>query len=130
MRERLWPDFSRDEVTPAVFATLTDRIRKCVIVAANHEMPIGFIEASLHEWAEGCETSPVGYIEGWYVEPAYRRNGVGRQLVAAAEEWAISRGCTEMGSDVELHNELSQKAHEKLGYAEANRLVAYARKLR
>ena len=63
------------------------------------------------------------------MQPSYRRSGVGRQLIEAAEHWATSRGCTEMGSDVELWNEVSQMAHHALGYSEATRLVCYAKKL-
>ena len=35
--------------------------------------------------ADGCTTHPVGYVEGWYVDPDVRRKGVGKALVAAAE---------------------------------------------
>ena len=53
---------------------------------------IGFLEASIREVAEGCDTRNVGYIEGWYVEPDFRRTGVGRLLVSHAAQWARAQG--------------------------------------
>jgi aminoglycoside 6'-N-acetyltransferase I len=89
----------------------------------------GFLEASIRPWADGCETRPVGYLEGWYVDPDVRRQGVGRALVEAAEAWARSRGCRQMASDAELWNEVSHKAHEALGYEETARLVLFKKDL-
>jgi aminoglycoside 6'-N-acetyltransferase I len=43
------------------------------------------VEAALHARAEGCTTTPVGYLEAWYVDPDPRRRSVGRGLVEAAE---------------------------------------------
>jgi aminoglycoside 6'-N-acetyltransferase I len=40
--------------------------------------PAGFIELGLRSYAEGCDTSPVPYIEGIYVEAEHRRSGIGR----------------------------------------------------
>jgi aminoglycoside 6'-N-acetyltransferase I len=71
----------------------------------------------------------VGYLEAWYVKREYRRRGVGRLLIEAAERWAWSRGCTEMGSDAELHNEVSQQAHGALGYSEVLRVVLFSKRL-
>ncbi len=88
---------------------------------------VGFVEAALRKWAEGCSTSPVGYIEGWYVQPEHRRAGVGGRLIEAAEDWARARGCTEMGSDAELWNEVSHAAHRALGYTEATRLLCFSK---
>src|SRR5690606_28928841 len=65
---------------------------------------------------KGCVGSPVGYIEGWYVLPAWRRQGVGAMLVEAAERWAAEQGCAEMASDIELDNAASLKAHMALGF--------------
>jgi len=130
LRELLWPDHPREELQREQQRLLEDSNRNSVFIAAlpAGEM-VGFVEVSLRDWAEGCTTEPVGYIEGWYVQPTHRRSGVGRQLIEAAEHWATSRGCTEMGSDVELWNEVSQMAHHALGYSEATRLVCYAKKL-
>jgi len=89
----------------------------------------GFLEAAIRPWASGCQSQPVGYIEGWYVDPDMRRQGIGGRLVKAAEDWARSRGCREMASDAELPNTTSQQAHRALGYEETLRLVLYRKPL-
>ena len=130
LRQLRWPGHPREELQREQERLLEDSYRNSVFIAALPAGEIvGFVEVSLRDWAEGCTTEPVGYIEGWYVQPTYRRSGVGRQLIEAAEHWATSRGCTEMGSDVELWNEVSQLAHRALGYSEATRLVCFAKKL-
>jgi len=69
-------------------------------------------------------------MEGWYVEPAHRRRGVGRALFRAAERWAMAQGCREMASDTWLHSKLSQRAHLALGYQLAERAVLFHKTLR
>jgi aminoglycoside 6'-N-acetyltransferase I len=130
LRVELWPDEPEDELVSGMEIILADPGRYAVFVA---RLPagalVGFVEASLREWAEGCHTRPVGYVEGWYVAPELRRRGVGRRLVEVAERWARSRGCTEMGSDAHLSNTLSHRVHAALGYAEVERSVSFAKKL-
>jgi aminoglycoside 6'-N-acetyltransferase I len=89
----------------------------------------GFIEVAARDWAEGCDSSPVAYIEAWYVDPDVRRRGIGRELFAAAEEWARSAGFREIGSDAEVTNTASIRAHLALGYEEMLRLVCFRRRL-
>jgi aminoglycoside 6'-N-acetyltransferase I len=89
----------------------------------------GFVEVGIRDYAEGCEGNWIGYVEGWYVDPDARRQGVGRALVAAAEAWAVAQGCREMASDAELANLLSQEAHGRLGYAEVVRSVHFRKEL-
>jgi aminoglycoside 6'-N-acetyltransferase I len=92
---------------------------------------LGFAEATLRsDYVNGCETSPVGFLEGWYVVPAARGQGIGRALVAAIEDWARQRGCTEMASDTLLDNTQSQRAHEACGFEEAERVVYFHKRLR
>jgi aminoglycoside 6'-N-acetyltransferase I len=129
MRAALWPEQERRELDTdrAVFVERRDRNVVFLARRADGRMG-GFLEASLRDYAEGCATSPVGFIEGWYVDADLRRAGVGRALVRAAEAWARARGCTEMGSDTEAENVTSRRAHAALGYASVQ-MVAFWRRL-
>ncbi len=89
----------------------------------------GFLEASIRPFVEDCSSENVGYLEGWFVDPAYRRQGIGSRLVKGAERWAISHGCTEMASDAEIGNDNSIQAHNGLGYTETSRLVHFRKDL-
>ena len=89
----------------------------------------GFIEMSLRSYAEGCNTSPVAYIEGWYVDPDLRRGRVGSQLIQAAEAWARRQGLQEIASDTQIDNTVSIQAHTALGYGEVERLVCFRKAL-
>lgn len=129
-RERLWPGTPGVDLRSEQDAILADPERAGVLLATTDDgTPIGFVEVSLRSSAEGCETSPVGYIEAWYVEPEHRRRGVGAMLLAAAEAWAAARGCREMGSDAEIWNEASLAAHRACGYDEVMRVVMLRKRI-
>ncbi len=89
----------------------------------------GFVWAGQRDYAEGCETSPVAYLEEWFVERDLRRLGLGRTLVKRAEGWARERGLQELASDTGLENILSQAAHRALGFAEVERIVCFRKAL-
>lgn len=92
--------------------------------------PLGFVEAGLRDYAEGCVTSPVGYIEGIYVVPEARQRGVARALLAAAERWAATEmGCREMASDTRIDNVISERAHLAAGYEVAERVVCFRKSI-
>jgi aminoglycoside 6'-N-acetyltransferase I len=91
---------------------------------------IGFIEVGTRDVAEGCDTSPVAYIEALWVDASARRRGIARRLVEAVIDWCGERGYLELASDVELENVVSQWAHERLGFEETERLVTYRMDLR
>jgi aminoglycoside 6'-N-acetyltransferase I len=91
---------------------------------------VGFLEVDLRSHADGCNPAqPVGYIEGWYVSEDYRGRGIGKNLLAKAEEWARSHKCVEMASDALIDNQLSQRVHEALGYEVVDRCVHYRKSL-
>jgi aminoglycoside 6'-N-acetyltransferase I len=90
---------------------------------------IGFAEVSLRPYAEGCTTTPVPFLEGWYVAPARRGQGVGAALVAAVEAWARARGCRELASDTTLDNEPSAAAHTALGFEEVEQIRCFRKAL-
>lgn len=129
MRCALWPGLPESETNNDCDDILSHPERCAVFLSEESGTPTGFVEASLRLYADGCSTSPVGYVEGWYVDPKVRRRGVGRALLSAAEQWARTKGCTEMGSDTGLENVGSQRAHVRVGYAEVERLVIFRKSL-
>ena len=129
MRAILWPAETHAAEIDDFFRAGSTQLAALLVAERQPGGLAGFIEIGLRPYAEGCESSPVPFIEGWYVDEDVRRTGVGRDLIRAAEEWARGRGYSEIGSDVELENELSQAAHRALGYEEVGRLVCYRRSL-
>jgi aminoglycoside 6'-N-acetyltransferase I len=129
MRLALWPDHTAEDLS-AEMENLLAAETVAVFVAGRPGTGLGgFVEAGTRPYAEDCETSPVGYIEGWYVDPDLRQQGVGGRLIGAAEDWARGLGLQEMASDTWIWNETSIQAHLSLGYCEAERLVTFCKKL-
>ena len=137
MREDLRPDSSAEEHAQELRlplggkADLVLTMPLTILVAeVDGGRLVGFVEVDLRSHADGCNPAQtVGYIEGWYVAEEYRRRGLGKKLIAEAEDWARSHGCMEMGSDALIDNEISQRAHEALGYEVIDRCVHYRTKL-
>jgi len=139
---QLWPEASAEEhlgeLLPKVKGTSTRQLPVAVFVAerehADTQSPddalIGFVEVGLRSHADGCdESQTVGFLEGWFIHKNWRRIGVGRMLVEAAEEWASGQGCKEIASDTWIDNKTSQRAHEAMGYQVVDRCVNYRKKL-
>ncbi|HMT08592.1 MAG TPA: GNAT family N-acetyltransferase [Pyrinomonadaceae bacterium] len=130
LRKLLWDHTSEADHLLEMNEIINDPESQLVLVAAEGNSLIGFLEVSIRHFAEDCETDNVGYLEGWYVEPDFRRTGIGRSLVANAEGWARDAGCMEMASDAELGNEESLSAHTQLGYEETSRLIHFRKEIR
>ncbi len=128
MRKGIWPE-APDEYLDFDMDDIFSSEKDTVLFAWVGGKPVGMIEARLREYGEGCETSPVGYIEGWFVYPDFRGTEVAGALAHAAEDWARAKGCTEMASDTWLDNEASIRAHMKMGYYEVERLVHFVKQL-
>jgi aminoglycoside 6'-N-acetyltransferase I len=130
MRDALWPGSLTDheKETSEYFEKRLNA--PVVFVAESDGRLVGFLELDYRKYAPGCTSSPVPFIEGWYVEPAFRGRGVGRALVEAAEAHSRARGYNEIASDVELENPGSIAAHRALGYEEVERVVYFRRPLR
>ena len=130
LRHALWPEGSEDGHRREIEGFLTDLDRRgAVLVAEGESGLLGFAEVSIRAYAEGCRTDRVGYLEGWFVEPAARQRGIGRRLVAAAEAWARSLGCVEFASDAEEGNQLGAAAHRALGFAEVGLIRCFRKDL-
>lgn len=131
MRRALWPKCSIRDHRKEIGEILRDKRDQPAWVAemANGVLA-GFLEASVRNYADGAGRTNVGYLEGWYVRPAYRNKGIGKALVRAAEVWARKRGFNHMGSDTWLRNHGSHRAHLAMGYREVGRDIHYVKSLR
>jgi aminoglycoside 6'-N-acetyltransferase I len=124
LRTLLWDEASEEDHRAEMVDIIDDNDSQLVAVAeVDGGNLAGFLEASIRNFAEDCESEQVGYLEGWYVDAEHRKAGIGRSLVKFAEDWAKRRGCSEMASDAEIGNDVSIEAHNKLGYIETSRLV-------
>ena len=125
----LWPDNNLTEMT-MTFSELISKSDAAVFLAENDANPIGFAQCQLRQdYVEGTATSPVGYLEGIFVREEYRRSGIAKSLLAACEAWATEMDCTEFASDCELTNPDSLQFHLALGFAEANRIICFTKKI-
>lgn len=134
MRASLYPDLDPHEIDDWFEVAEqggTHLVGVAVFVADRGDGALaGFVEIGSRNYAEGCEATPVAFLEGWYVDPDVRRTGLGRRLVRAAESWAVTQGYCEMASDTGLDNEIGLQAHLSLGYEEVERQICFRKRLR
>ncbi len=129
MARALLPDEAPEDYEADIRA-LEQRGDAAVFVAGRPDGSVcGYVEVGSRPYADGCATTPVGYIEAWYVDPDVRRSGYGRALLTAAESWARSRGYSEMASDALIDNTVSYEAHIRSGYSEVERIVQFRKAL-
>lgn len=129
LRATLWPEGSVEEHRAELPEWLADPDTCARVAVTPDGRVVGFMEARLRSHADGCATSPVGYLEGWFVDPAWRRRGVGTALVAAFEDWSRGRGCRELASDTWPENDVSIRAHRRLGFLEVDCVVTFRKPL-
>jgi len=138
LRAALWPESSalehELEAVPILEGSPPSTLPLVIFVADDTtsaaQIVVGFIEVGLRSHADGCDPKqPVGFIEGWFVEPSHRGRGVGRALMRAAEAWALERGCIELGSDTWIDSEGSIEAHRALGFEIVDRCVNFRKRI-
>jgi aminoglycoside 6'-N-acetyltransferase I len=131
MREQLWPHLDSSQHEVDLERLVADPSRFVAFVAISPERrAIGFAEVSLRsDYVNGCESSPVAFLEGIYVKPEFRRRRVAGRLCQAAERWARSQGCTELASDALIDNTLGHEMHRGLGFEETARVVYFKKSL-
>jgi|SRR5271165_346049 len=133
MRRALWPALASDAVLEARDGEQWLARKDAAIFVFDPGISDrlgGFLEVGERPFADGCNSSPVGFIEGWYVDPAFRGQGIGRALMRAAEHWSLTSGYCEIASDTHLESSESQAAHLKAGFAEVERVVRYKKAIK
>jgi len=132
LRSALWPHCpdSKHLAEMHSFLAAPERFAQYVFDSAP-KVAVGFVGAALrYDYVPGTNSSPVAFLEGIYVVPAARRQGIATRLVAELAEWARDCGCTDLASDTQLANAASQSVHKALGFSEAERIVCFAQSLR
>jgi aminoglycoside 6'-N-acetyltransferase I len=131
MREALWPDEtgSHAQEIQDFLAGRLNMPLEVLLAVDEADTALGFVELSIRAYAEDCRTDRVAYLEGWYVVPDARRQGIGVALVKAAEDWGRAQGCTEFGSDALLDNDVSAAAHRALGFEETVQIRCFKKSL-
>lgn len=122
---QMWTEHNLEEMTKE-FRELLKSDEAACFIKYEDEKPIGFAQCQLrHDYVEGTESSPVGYLEGILIADGYRKKGYAAELLSECEEWAKEKGCSEFASDCELDNTDSLRFHMALGFEEANRIICF-----
>ena len=131
LRQALWRD-EEDQHLAEMRAMLESTARYAQFLAhAPEGRALGLVEASLRtDYVNGTSSTPVAFVEGIYVEPSHRRQGIARRLVETVADWAVGRGCRELASDAAVENVVSHSFHRGLGFEEAERVVFFRKALR
>lgn len=123
----LWEGYSIEELA-AGFAEIIRCDEGAIFLSVNENTAVGFAQVQLrHDYVEGTNSSPVGYLEAIFVKSEYRKCGYGKELLKRCEEWAMEKGCTEFASDCELTNSMSLAFHLNAGFTEANRIICFTK---
>ncbi len=122
----LWPDYEVSEMQTLLRFIYESPTQTSFLVRDAQGAAVGFMNLALRtDYVPGATQSPVAYVEGIYVQPAYQQQGIGRRLIRRAEEWARQQGCVELASDVLLDNTTSAAFHKTVGFAEVDRVISF-----
>jgi aminoglycoside 6'-N-acetyltransferase I len=130
LRVALWPEYSAGELREGAAAMIGASNMLVLIARAETGEAAGFAEASIRrDYVNGCETSPVAFLEGIYVAPDHRKRGVAKALADAVADWGRALGCSEFASDALLDNKASHAFHAAIGFEETERVVYFRKAL-
>ncbi len=122
---QMWSDTTLAELETS-FAELISNENAACFMKYVEGKPVGFAQCQLrYDYVEGTETSPVGYLEGIFIQEEFRHQGFAKELLQACEKWAKDKKCTEFASDCELNNADSLKFHLAMGFDEVNRIICF-----
>lgn len=129
MAVQMWSSHTIDELE-AEFLEGIKNNKLIFFINYRDNLPVGFAQCGLRfDYVEGTKSSPVGYLEGIFVEENFRNKGYAKELLNACENWAKDKGCKEFASDCELDNLTSLKFHLSMGFDEANRIICFSKEL-
>ena len=129
LRAALWPDEAAEVHGKDVDAFLDDETGFGFVAETEDGTAVGFAEITIRPFANGCDSRPVPFLEGIWVEPPFRRRGVGGLLIKQSEACVSARGFREIGSDALSEHHVSHAAHRSWGFSETERVVHFRKLL-
>ena len=125
----MWDENSVEDLSNE-FSELLSKDDAQIFLKYENDIPVGFAQCQLrHDYVEGTETTPVGYLEGIFIMEGYRNRGYAKELLNECEKWAKDSGCKEFASDCEMDNNISFQFHMAMNFTEANRIICFTKKL-
>jgi GNAT superfamily N-acetyltransferase len=104
-----------------------ERTDELVLVASGADgVVIGWVHVAEQRF---LEAGPRCELLGLVVDAAHRRQGIGRQLVAAVEQWAGTREVREISVRSNVLRAESHPFYERLGYQRAKTQHVYRKPL-
>ncbi len=92
LRGALWPD--EEELRARAQAMLAEPDKLALLCRSDAGEALAFAEASIRrDYVNGCDSTPVAFLEGIYVVPGHRHAGAARAL----------RARRDLGARVRLH---------------------------
>ncbi|GEK48904.1 N-acetyltransferase [Bisbaumannia pacifica] len=96
-----------------------------VFLAMEKGVSIGFCQ--LYPSFCSVDAMPIYILYDLYVKPEYRKHGVARKLMLAAEEHAIKSGKKRLELSTAKNNHSAQKLYESLGWVKDEVFLCYSR---
>lgn len=129
LARELWQESSIEELSE-LFKSVINNNQEIIYIIKKENLVVGFAYFSIRkDYVEGSNTSPVGYLEGIYIKPEFRKKGLGKKLVDQGIVWAKEMGCKQFASDCEVDNHLSILFHKRVGFKEVNRIVCFLKEI-
>jgi aminoglycoside 6'-N-acetyltransferase I len=129
MRVALWPGETAEVHGKDVDEMLAGNAGHGFIAETRDGAAAGFAEITIRPFANGCDSRPVPFLEGIWVDESFRRQGIGALLVKHVEGFVAARGFREIGSDALMENHVSHAAHRRWGFSETERVVHFRKLL-
>lgn len=125
----MWDDHTVDDLKKEFLQIFSNGDSQFFLKYENN-MPVGFAQCQLrHDYVEGTKTTPVGYLEGIFIEKDFRNKGYAKELLTECEKWAKESGCIEFASDCDIDNDSSLRFHKAMNFREVNRIICFTKKL-
>lgn len=125
LRHALWPHHDPEKLRSEADRVLTSPDEICMLTFDSRARAVGFIEGAIYQGGD----DPYGHVEGWYVDPGFRRKGLGRKLVGQLEHWCLHRSIRTLTSDTDPGFPLSPEGHAGTGFRVLRKLTIFIKDL-